>query len=156
MTEEMRADGRLASSKALKMLERMDRTEAELTEKLLQKGFTEEAAAEAVRYVKRYGYVDDERYAAHFVSYQKQYKSLRRIRWELKQKGIPDEITEAALEDAASSDEKELIGRLARRKLGSIPEPDAKQIEKCRAYLYRQGFRLHDINDVLDSYIKKI
>lgn len=43
--------------KALKLLEHMDRTEKGLYDRLLRAGFSEALAADAVAYVKDYGYV---------------------------------------------------------------------------------------------------
>ena len=54
---------REARRKALRLLEHMDRTEKGLQERLIQGGFSEAAAEDAVAYVKDYGYVNDYRYA---------------------------------------------------------------------------------------------
>ena len=75
-------------------------------------------------------------------------------------KGIPDQLMEAALEDAASSGENELIEKLIRKKLrlpsepteNEISEPTENEIEKCKAYLYRQGFKMSDILKSLHKY----
>ena len=131
--------------KALHILERMDRTEAELKEKLLEREFSTEAVEDAIEYVRSYGYIDDARYAVHYVSYQKQFKSIRRMQYELQKKGIREDLAEAALEDAASSGETELIEKIIRKRIPDTENVDRKTVEKCKAYLYRQGFRMTDI-----------
>ena len=142
---ESESEIRECRKKALQILERMDRTEKELREKLLERGFSGKAAEDAVDYVKSFGYIDDARYALHYVSYQKQFKSIRRMQYELEKKGIRDELVEAALEDAASSGEKELIEKIIRKRIPDPDSADRKTVEKCKSYLYRQGFRMADI-----------
>ncbi len=58
-----------AKKKAMALLKYMDRTEWQLRDKLTSKGFSEEAVEEAVEYVKSYHYLDDYRYARHFVEF---------------------------------------------------------------------------------------
>ena len=48
----------------------MDRTEAQLREKLLQAEFSPELVEEAVAYVKSFGYIDDERYVRNYIEYR--------------------------------------------------------------------------------------
>ena len=52
---------RQAKLKALRLLERIDRTEAQLREKLLQAEFDSEMVEKAIAYVKSFGYINDER-----------------------------------------------------------------------------------------------
>jgi len=137
--------------KALQILERADRTETELRDRLLKKEFSPEEADDAIAYVKSYGYLDDARYALHYVSYQKQFKSMRRIQFELRNKGIREDLVEAALEDAASSGEKELILKIIRKRIPDPEKAGRKDVEKCKAYLYRQGFRMTDIIDGIEK-----
>ena len=61
--------GKRAKKRALFLLERMDRTESQLCEKLRQNGYPEECVAAAVEYVKQYHYIDDLRYAKQYIRY---------------------------------------------------------------------------------------
>lgn len=140
------SENRDCRKKALQILERMDRTEQELREKLLRKEFSPDAVEDAIAYVTSYGYLDDARYAEHYVSYRKQFKSIRRMQFELRQKGIREEWIEAALQNAASSDdEQKLIESLIMKRIRDPETADRASVEKCKAYLYRQGFRMADI-----------
>ena len=75
-----------AKLRAMHLLEDMDRTEAGLREKLRQGLYPEDAAEEAVRYVKSFGYLDDTRYAENFVRSRKDSKSRREIQGSSAQK----------------------------------------------------------------------
>lgn len=79
-----------ARRKALRLLEHMDRTERGLTDRLRQAGFSEEAAEDAVSYVREFGYINDERYAFNYIMYRIHDKSRQKIFQELQQKGWTD------------------------------------------------------------------
>ena len=53
--------GKRAKKRAMHLLEKMDRTESDLREKLRMNGYPQELVDEAVDYVKRYHYIAGER-----------------------------------------------------------------------------------------------
>ena len=61
--------GKRAKKRAMHLLEKMDRTESNLREKLRMNGYPQELVDEAVDYVKRYHYIDDRRYAENYVRF---------------------------------------------------------------------------------------
>ena len=136
-------------SASLRLLTAMDRSEAELTERLAKKGFGPEAIRDTVRFLKEYGYLNDARFASHFLHYHKETKSARRIRYELAGKGVAAEDIEAAFAEYDPYDETDLIEKIVRKRLRTEEEPGPKEIEKCKAYLFRQGFSMGDVRAVL-------
>lgn len=74
--------------KALKLLEHMDRTEKGLYDRLLRAGFSEALAADAVAYVKDYGYVNDARYATNYIMYRIHTRVVRRYSRNCSRKGL--------------------------------------------------------------------
>jgi regulatory protein len=139
-----------AKIKALKLLERMDRTEAQLRSKLKEKGFDEDAIMQAIAYVKKFGYINDTNYATRFAENRKRGKSKRELYYMLQQKGVHAEDIADALEDAYEAyDEKETMMRLLEKK-NYNPET-ATELEKKKLYDYlaRKGFRHEDIRQVL-------
>ena len=71
----------------------MDRTEAQLREKLLNAEFAPALVEQAVAYVKSYGYLDDERYVRNYIEYRKDQKSRRQLEQELRfKKGVHSEL----------------------------------------------------------------
>ena len=147
--EEERAGAR---GKALALLADMDRTESVLKEKLFRAGFSEEAALDALTYVKNLGYLDDERYARHFVDVSKGKKSRRRMEYDLIRKGLTRQQIEDAMEGAGRSDERPLIRELAEKKLKTMDEEDPKTRGKLAAFLARKGFRTEDVLSVLEEF----
>lgn len=136
---------RRAKQKAMDLLLDMDRTEKGLRQKLERKGFSAAAVDAAVSYVKGYGYVDDVRYADHYIEVHSRSRSRQRIRYDLAQKGIDRGIIDAAFEKAGAPDERPLIRTLAEKRADKYDLSDPKSRMKLASYLSRQGFAASDI-----------
>ena len=91
-----------AKKKAMSLLKYMDRTEWQLRDKLAAKGFSEEAVEGAVDYVKSFHYLDDYRYAVHFVELHYEQRSRQRMRQDLYQRHVPEEYIDLALDRRTS------------------------------------------------------
>ncbi len=128
----------------------MDRTEAQLREKLLQAELSPELVDDAVAYVKSYGYIDDERYVRNYIEYRRDQKSRRQLEQELQyRKGVPQELIRKVYEELEPADERPLIRRFLEKK-GYLPgETDDKTRQKMIAAVLRKGFRMGDVLSVL-------
>lgn len=143
-----------ARKKALKLLEHMDRTEKGLYDRLLRAGFPEVLAADAVAYVKDFGYVDDARYAVNYIMYRIHDRSRQKIFQELQQKGIDRQTIQTAWEEAAAieePDERELLRQMVEKKYAPGTQLDEKEMRRLFGYLARRGFRSGDIFSVLEE-----
>lgn len=145
----MEDESKKAKLRALRILTKMDKTEADLRASLERAGFSEFAVKEAMEYVKSFGYIDDQRYAEKYVEYNKVRKSKQKIRFELKNKGVDKEFIDWAIENCEDYDETELIRRAILKKWKTSEKPDEKQLNKLCGYLSRQGFSSRDIWQVL-------
>lgn len=145
---------REARRKALRLLEHMDRTEKGLRDRLIQGGFSEEAAEDAVAYVKDYGYINDYRYALNYILYRIHSKSRQKIFQELLQKGISRDVASEAWEEASDleePDETSLLRTAIEKKCSPGDTLDDKAMRRLYGYLQRRGFRMGDITAVLDE-----
>lgn len=82
-------------------------------------GFSEALAADAVAYVKDYGYVNDARYATNYIMYRIHDKSRQKIFQELQQKGIDRQTIQSAWDEAAElemPDERKLLRQMVEKK----------------------------------------
>ena len=139
-----------AKKKALKLLECMDRTEAQLRLKLKQGGYTEEVVEDAVSYVKSFGYINDARYAQRFVESRQHAKSKQEIYAALIQKGLAKDVIERAIETCyAEYSEMQTIQSIIRKKNISIETCGDAEKRKIYNYLARKGFRNEDIRQVI-------
>ncbi|MGN8799497.1 regulatory protein RecX [Candidatus Merdisoma sp. HCP28S3_D10] len=134
-----------AKRRALHILERSDRTEQELRDKLSE-NYLPEVVDAAVEYVKSYHYIDDHRYAVNYLNSRGRVKSSRQIEQELLyKKGISKAVLEEAREEAEPQDERVQIRRWMEKK--HMDPVNAAPEEKRRFYqfLLRRGFRSSDI-----------
>ena len=145
---------RRAKQKAMALLKRSDRTEKELRIKLKQSEYPEMAIDEAVSYVMKYGYVDDERYLENYVFYKKGQKSLRVIEMELQQKGLSKEQIREQIEKEEIND-GEAIQKAIRKKIGAKSGLSYEETQKVAAYLYRKGFKEEDIRKYLWNRVEE-
>ncbi len=137
--------GKRARKRALHLLERMDRTEKQLRDKLKAGEYPAVCIDEAVDYVKRYHYLDDFRYACNFVRYSQEKMSRRQILMKLGQKGVSKENAEEALLEEYESDESGQIKALLRKRHYVPDETDPKEFRRTYQYLLRRGFQSSDI-----------
>lgn len=138
-----------ARSRALHLLEKQDRTQADLRRKLCESGYPPEAVEAAIAYVLEYSYIDDLRYASNYIRFNREKKSESRIFFELERKGISKEITEEAAGLLALDgmepvfDDMALITSYLDKKWQEDMTPKDKK--KIMDHLLRAGFTYGDI-----------
>ena len=134
-----------AKKRALHLLERMDRTEQQLREKLRASDYPEEVVEEAIEYVKSFHYLDDERYAETFTRYKKEKMSRQQIKQKLMMKGVDRDIISNAIEEEYDVDETVHIRSILEKKHFSSESADDGEFRRVYNYLLRRGFRSSDI-----------
>jgi regulatory protein len=131
--------------RAVKLLAAKPRSVEELRERLLEKEWTDEAAADyALAKLKEYGYLDDERFAFGFASYRVRQKPLgrQRLARDLKTRKVSKETADAALELVyQETSEEELITRAIEKRIRLRGRPATRQETKSLyEHLLRLGF----------------
>ena len=134
-----------AKKRALHLLERMDRTEHQLREKLRASEYPEDVIEEAIAYVKSFHYLDDERYAETFTRYRKERMSRQQIKQKLMLKGVSKDIISNAIEEEYDVDETIHIRSILEKKQFSVDTADEGEFRRVYSYLLRRGFRSSDI-----------
>ena len=133
-------DPEAARQKGIALLARRDYGSAELRERLLAVPFTESAVETAILALENAGFLDDERYAEHFVAYHSgRGQGPRRIRLEMRGKGLPEHLIAGAINEAAPV-WAERAQALRRRRFGvDAPGTLEERARQSRFLLYR-GF----------------
>ena len=131
--------------RAVKLLAAKTRSVEELRERLLEKEWTDEAAADyALAKLKEYGYLDDERFAFGFASYRVKQKAVgrQRLARDLKTRKVSKEAADAALELVyQETPEEELIARAIEKRARLRGRPATRQETKSLYdHLLRLGF----------------
>lgn len=139
-----------ARLRALHLLNDMDRTEAQLHNKLTQGGCTEEIADKALAYVKSFGYIEDGGYARRYITSRQSSKSRKEIYAALCRKGIKREEIEAAMDECyGEADELEAVRALVRKKRFDPESATDTERQKMYGYLARKGFSYEMIRRVI-------
>lgn len=142
-----------ARDKALKYLAYKARTYKEVLNKLSEEDYTEEIIYKVMDMLTNYSYIDDYTYTLSYIKYMynsKNYGKIR-IKYELKQKGVDDNIINKAFEEL-DFDETENILKLLNKKLKNGIDIDYKEKRRVFDYISRRGFTYEDINTAFATY----
>jgi regulatory protein len=140
----------VAGAAAVTLLGRRDFSSNELSQSLVNQGFEPATAQLVVAELSERGYVNDERYAVQFVAHRAERgQGPIRIRRELTERGVPDELIETALE--AGADWGQCARELRIRRFGlAQPEAWPEKARQARFLQYR-GFSNDHIRSALGS-----
>lgn len=138
-----------AYMRAYDLLSRRARSEWELRDYLKRKDYDTPTINDIVKTLQGKGYIDDAKFAESWVRNRRLLKatSKMRLRQELKQKRVSDDVITIALEEDETS-ERDVLRDLVQRKRQQTRYQDK---DKLMQYLLRQGFRYDDIKEVLNS-----
>lgn len=143
-----------AKTSVFRYLKYRPRSEREIIEKLRGKDFSEEIIQETVSFFTRIGSLNDAQFACLWTrSRLNKPFGIRRIKIELRHKGVNDELITDAIDDAARDyEEHETILKLAERQSRKYHHVD-KQTARRRLYEYlaRRGFNSGAIVKVLNK-----
>ena len=135
--------------RALHLLEKQDRSEKNLREKLKEGGYSSEVIDVAIDYINEYGYLDDARMAASHVRFYQDSRSKQRIKQDLLAKGISIDVIERVLEEEYTSNEEDLIEQLLIKKHYDKDNATYEEKGKIYRFLASRGFSSDSINRVL-------
>lgn len=138
-----------AKKKALHLLERLDRTETQIRQKLTELRYPKEIVEEAVSYVKSFHYIDDVRYARQYIESRRERESIRQMRMALLQKGIAGEILDGVLQDTEPPDEEKQIRRWMEKRQYDLEAADEKERARMYRFLLRKGYSCENIRNLL-------
>ncbi len=138
-----------AIRRAMHILERQERTEKQLREKLQKSEYPPCCIEAAITYVKSYHYIDDYRYATVYVRYHQEKESRQKLTMKLMQRGISKDVIEQALAEEYQAEEEEQIIAWLKKKHYNPAEADANAYRKMAQFLLRKGFKSRDIFRVL-------
>ena len=133
--------------RAVKLLAAKPRSVAELRERLLEKEWTDEAAADyAVAKLSEYGYLNDEQFALTFAQSRVRQKPVgrQRLARDLKNKKLDPETAEQALEKVfGETPEDQLIDEAIARRVRLRGRPKTREESKSLFdHLLRRGFSI--------------
>lgn len=142
---------------ALKFIERTYKTEKQLVDKLLEKGYEESSITKIISFMKEYNFVDDDRYATAYIKEKIKQQGARKVKYALLRKGISEELIKDKIENIPEGLEENNALILAERKLKTLmkSENDYKKIQKKLGdFLVRSGYDYGTVKDVTTRLMK--
>lgn len=136
---------------ALAYVARRMRSEGELRDYFRRKQYDAALGDQLMARLRHVGLVDDREFAQHWVENRRLLKSIssRRLRLELKQKHISDQIIAEVLSaDTVGADDRHALQELVAKK---CTQSRYQERDKLMAYLLRQGFSYDDVKDALQD-----
>ena len=140
-----------ARERSLFLLKDMDKTEKQIRDKLKLGDYPEDIINNAIEFLKKYGYVDDIRYAKLYISSKQNSKSIKQIELELYKKGVNKEnVSKVLLEMDLSNGEA--LNKLIEKVIKKYDLNDKTQYNKMCRYLLGKGFSYGEIQEALFKY----
>ena len=135
--------------RALSTLERGAKTEKQIRDYLLSKGFLEKSVENAILKLKEYGYVDDEAYAENYIKTYSRSKGKNRLKKELLLKGISSNIISYKLDELFDKEEEYKNCETICQKYLKGKEKSLKTKQKAFNHLLNKGFGFDVVKNVV-------
>lgn len=139
-----------AYNAGLHFLSFRQRSQSEVVARLKKKEYSEEVVAATVERLIEKGYINDEEFARMWLADRNRFRprAARALRFELRQKGVDNEIIDTVLLDL---DEEEAAWQAVQSKLERWKMLDEHEFKKkVSGYLGRRGFGYHIVRTVID------
>ena len=147
-----------AKNYAFLLLKFRPRSEKEISERLKIKKFDTEVIRKTILFLKEKSFLNDSYFAKVWLESRiKKPLGLKKLRLELRQKGVDKEIIDSQIEEISKGYcEKDIVLKLARVRLNSLKriEPQKKK-NRLYGYLMRRGFLPEQIIDVVNQLCKQ-
>lgn len=146
-----------AKNYALRLIKFRARSAAEVADKLEAKGFSQKVIDGTIAFLKQKKFLDDALFAKLWVSSRlKRSLGLRRLIYELKQKGIDQGLIDNAIESVKSDyDEKKTVYDIVETKSSKMRGLAAEKIRsRLYGYLLRRGYPKNLVVEALLSCVK--
>lgn len=140
-----------AFDKAINLLSRGLKTKKQISDYLRDKGYLPKVCDYVLEKLIEYRYVDDQNFAQCYTKMTQKSKGKRAIAFEMRQKGVSDEIIQNCLDEM--DDQTEVVLSLAQKYLKNKPL-DQKTKEKLYRHLVGKGFSHEECFHAINACFK--
>lgn len=140
---------------ALRIVEKSYKSEKELIDKLILKGYDKEAIDKTMKVLKEYNFINDENYVKMYVKDKVKLVGKKKIKYDLAKKGIKDKIIDEEIYNIDSEEERNTAYNLAIKKYNTIAKRETdrfKLSQKLYRFLLSKGYGY----DIVSSVVKEI
>lgn len=134
------------------------RSEREIAQRLKRRKFSEEIIRKTIEFLREKEFLNDSLFAKSWIESRiKRPFGLRRIKEELKVKGLDKEIIEERISEVKEGySEEAVVEQLARMRLGKLKGIEALAARRrVYAYLIRRGFSPEVVTEVINQLCKQ-
>ncbi|WP_186431045.1 recombination regulator RecX [Clostridium sp. BSD9I1] len=143
---------------ALHSIEKAHKTEKQVMQKLLAKGYEKSTIEKAILFLKEYNFLDDSKFADMYVKEKLLSQGRNKIKYSLMQKGLDESLIKEKLQNIdkeKEGDSLERIGALKYQQLIKREEDTRKIYKKLGDYLMRRGYPWDDVKSFLNRTLKE-
>lgn len=136
---QLESEKNTALDKALNHISATRKTEKQVRDFLVKKGYLPTVIDFVIEKMRGYGFLDDNEYAEAYVGFASRKKGSRLIRMELKSKGVSEEYIEGALDSVDEKTQVETAKEILRKYMRG-KESTRENLQKAYRYLMGKGF----------------
>lgn len=140
---------------ALRIVEKSYKSEKELKDKLILKGYGNEEIEKSIKFLKEYNFISDDNYTKMYVKDKSKVQGKKKIKYDLMKKGISENIIEEEISNIDRDEEREIAYNLAEKKYKTIGKREGdkfKLSQKLYRYLLSKGYDY----DTVSYAVKKV
>lgn len=143
-----------AKNAALKFIERSYKSEKEISDKLLLKGYDEKIAERVMKFLRDYNFVNDEKFIEMYIKEKTISGGRNKIKYSLLRKGISEQLVLEAVDKIDDVLERKIAKKLFDKKYAILKnsEKDKRKLyKKLGDFLIRNGFSGEIVSEILRS-----
>lgn len=143
---------------ALHSIERAYKTEKQVVQKLLAKGYEKSTIEKAILFLREYNFLDDSKFADMYVKEKLVSQGRNKIKYSLMQKGLDESLIKEKLQNIDKEKEGDSLERIGMLKYQQLikREEDARKIyKKLGDYLMRRGYPWDEVKSFLNRTLKE-
>ena len=141
---------------ALKIIEKSYKTEKEIRDKLIEKGYEADVIDPTIKFLREYNFINDESYTRMYVKDRLRSQGSQKIKYALMRKGIDEESIKNELDNIDRDSEKEIAMELAQKKYNQLSKRESDKYKlwnKLCRYLVGRGYDYSLAKSVVKSIL---
>lgn len=140
---------------ALKIVEKSYKSEKELKDKLLLKGYDNLTIDKTLNFLKEYNFLSDTNYVKMYVKDRSRLQGKKKIKYDLIKKGINDNLIEDEISNIDEDEEREVAYNMALKKYNVLSKRESdkyKLSQKIYRFLLSKGYDY----DIVSYAVKRV
>lgn len=139
-------------STALRIVEKTYKSEKELKDKLLLKGYDKDSIEKSIEFLKEYGFINDVSFTKLYIKDKNRTQGKSKIKYDLIKKGISEEVIESSISEIDEEVERENAYNIAIKKYNVIAKREDdkyKLSQKLFRFLLSKGYNYDTVSYVV-------